>query len=94
MKAEEYTATQQQLTLLGQLINDLDLVGFIDGASKAETLGPILDPTLYKKSIDKLEKVKALAQAARTFQKEVHKQLAEERERKNESGRQMQSSSG
>lgn len=77
MKQAAYEMTQEQLVILAQLINPLPLVEFLDAIDRAETLGPILDPTLFHKAGRRLEQVKALAHAARTFQIEVHRQMAE-----------------
>ena len=76
MNRIEYQAIQDQLVLLAQVIEPLDLAGFLSAIDYSETMGPIVDPTLYLQSANKLENVKRLAQAALTFQKEVRRQMA------------------
>lgn len=80
MTNEEYIATQQQLILAAQVINQLDLGSFLDRIGAAHAMGPILDPTLYRKGVAKMSLVERLAKAASEFQKvtkEVFKELEE-----------------
>ena len=76
MKRIEYMAIQDQLVLLARVIEPLDLVDFLNEIEHSETVGPIVDPTLYLQSANKLENVKRLARAALTFQREVRRQMA------------------
>jgi hypothetical protein len=69
MTDEEYLSTQHQLTALARMVAEMDLAGFISRISYAEGVGPILDPTLYMKAIDNLQKIKRLAVGASKFQK-------------------------
>lgn len=80
MSSAEYEATQQNLVFIAHLINQCDLHGFLESIEIAESVGPILDPTLYRKFMKKLESVKRLAQAALHFQNEVRRQMREEEE--------------
>jgi hypothetical protein len=77
MDQEEYISTQNQLVLLGQLIDGLDLRSFLEKINHAESFGPILNPTLFIKAGKKLEQVKNLAEAALIFQTEFRKQKEE-----------------
>lgn len=75
MTNEEYTQTQQHIVLLAQLANGLDLDGFLERISLAESVAPIVDPTLWIRGGKKLHQVKRLAQALRPFQKEIRRQI-------------------
>lgn len=71
MTKAEYVATQQQLLWLAGLVSTLDLDGFLRCIGSAESLGPILDPTLYRRGSLKLDAIKRIATAARQLQKAV-----------------------
>lgn len=75
MTDEEYTQTQTQLLLLARFANDLDLDGFLQRISLADSIAPILEPTLWIRGGGKLQQIKRLAQALRPFQKEIREQL-------------------
>lgn len=84
MTREEYIATQHQLMLIAQIINRLDLNSFLGRIETAHALGPILDPTLYRKGMNKMSLVQRVAVAAVEFQKvtkEVFSELKELDER-------------
>jgi hypothetical protein len=74
----EYTAIQNQLVMLAGIVNDLDLDGFLAAINKAESIGPILDPTLFMAGSEKLRQVSNLAHAFKQVQNEVRKQLREQ----------------
>lgn len=63
-----YTTCLKRLTVEAQALSTLDLVGFVERIEKAESVGPVLNPTLYRKGIGRLEAMKALAIAARRVQ--------------------------
>ncbi len=70
MTDEEYTVMQSRLMLLGAFANDLgDVSAFIERINEAESLAPILNPSLYQQGAAKLEIIKRVAIAARAFQK-------------------------
>ena len=68
MDSEEYEQTQQQLLSVGGLTAGLDLDGFLRTMKTAEVWGPIQDPTLYRQAIPRMQALKDLAEALRTFQ--------------------------
>jgi len=68
-----YLQTQQQLRLLAQIVREMPLKDFINAAEHAETLGPLIDPTLYAQGSRNLAKVKYLAQALLPFAQVVEK---------------------
>jgi hypothetical protein len=78
MDREDYLNIQFGLGLLVDIVVDMDLAGFLQWIERAETLGPILAPTLYVQASGKLGDVKRLAEAAKTFQDEVNRQMVEE----------------
>lgn len=81
MTKVEYMATQQQLLWLAGLVSTLDLVGFLRCIGSAESVGPILDPTLYVRGSTKLDAIKRIATAARELQRvvaEAKEDLADE----------------
>lgn len=67
MTNEEYKYTQDLLMHYSILISQLELDDFIDRISKAEAVGPVLDPTGYKAAILKLEGIKEIAIKARSL---------------------------
>jgi len=64
---EEFITTQRQLLLMASLVREMDLDGFLERIGTAYALGPMLDPTLYKRGVDNLEIVRRIAEAARKF---------------------------
>jgi hypothetical protein len=74
MSKDEYQQTQQALITLALLIEGLDLLGFLRAIDRAESIGPILDPSLYGRAGDKLADLRKLAAAARAFQIEAKRQ--------------------
>lgn len=70
---EAYLTLQMQLTTLAGLVREMPLSEFIERINKAESVGPILDPTLYRAAAKKLETVKDLAQALTSFQRVARK---------------------
>jgi len=72
---EDYAQTQHSLTTLASIVKDMQLVGFINQANLAESIGPILDPTLYREARQQLNDVKALGESLLPFQNEIKRQL-------------------
>ena len=61
-----YIETQAQLVTLCLLVASLpDLDRFLARIGTAEAVGPLLDPTLYRKAAPKLGQVREIANAAR-----------------------------
>jgi len=77
MTDEEYQLTQAQLNIAVGMIRALPLDEFLDRLSEAESVGPILDPTLYRESIKHAESVHRIAEAALKLQR-----VANEEEKK------------
>jgi hypothetical protein len=77
MDDRRYQETQSWLVVMASLVAVLDLDGFLQRIERAETLGPILSPTLYVQASGKLDNAKRLAQAAKVLQDEVKRQARE-----------------
>jgi hypothetical protein len=78
-----YADTQNWLVIMASMVASLDLDGFLQWVERAETLGPILAPTLYVQASGKLGNVKRLAEAAKVLQDEVKRQVTEEQSGRN-----------
>lgn len=74
---EQYITTQHQLGTLAGLVLAMPLDGFVEAAERASTIGPFVDPTLYRKAGDNLANITALARALLTFKKEVLRQMGD-----------------
>lgn len=71
MDKQEYLRTQKILFEMATLVADLDLNGFVEAISFSESIGPMLDPTLYMKGRANLEIIKRMAIAARAFKSKM-----------------------
>jgi hypothetical protein len=63
MEQFEYRMIQDQLLTIAGLASMLDLEGFVAAASKAESIGFLTDPTAYRLAMDRLPKIRELAEA-------------------------------
>ena len=61
MTNEEYQQYLEQIVLLAGMIRLIPLKGFLDRISMAETLGPLLDPTLYSQAGANLATIREMA---------------------------------
>ena len=77
MDNEEYIQTQNQIVLLGRLILSLDLPSFLDRISRAETIGPLINPTLYRDAMGNLQDLKDLAEALNGTRQRIQKILSQ-----------------
>lgn len=75
MDDKQYEATQRTLMILAMIVKDLDLEGFLARIEQAETLGPVLSPTLFMLAEGKMGDVRRLAEACKGFQDEVRRQV-------------------
>ena len=76
---EEYMEIQYMLTAIAQRVNEMNLKGFLDRLNRADSIGAILHPTLYRDAMPGLEKIKRLANGARSFQLVVREIMEKER---------------
>ncbi len=65
---EEYLQTQQSILLIAAVVSSLPLNEFISQADRADTIAPLLDPTLWQKAHTNLEALLRLARALEAFQ--------------------------
>jgi len=68
MDKKDYINTQNTLIMIHGMLQGLDLAEFIDSINRAETIGPILDPTLYMEGHKKMGNIKKLAEKALELQ--------------------------
>lgn len=73
MSDVEYGLVQQAIIQAGDLLAMLDLPAFIDRANVALAVGPVLNPTLYMRGVDRLEAVRDMATAALRFRNAVER---------------------
>jgi hypothetical protein len=77
MNDSEYIETQRQIMLLAGMAAGLDVRGFLERVEQAQSVGPVLDPTLYRAAADNLECVALLARAVADLQAAHHKAAAQ-----------------
>lgn len=65
----EYLATQNKLMLIGNVLEMEDLVEFLNRINHGDAIGAMLDPTTYRVAMDRLQRIRALAQVAREYQR-------------------------
>jgi len=68
MTDAEYEVAVSQLLLFAGLARNVDAAGVLERISRAETLGSIFDPTLYRKAMPKLELICSIARGMVAFQ--------------------------
>ena len=71
MDRDEYELIQNQIMLLGSAVKDLNLDDFIAEIDRADTIGPILDPTAWINGRETMYQIRQLAVALKGFQKVV-----------------------
>jgi len=69
MNGAEYTAIAAQLGALAAVVADMPLADFLATISRAESLGPIMDPTAFRDGMQNLEDARQLAEGAMKFQR-------------------------
>jgi hypothetical protein len=73
MTDPEYLSTQQAIIVAAQAVMNVDLDGFLSRIRRAESAGPVLDPTLYRQAQKNLQAVKDLAEALVPFKRAAMK---------------------
>jgi len=71
MTNEEYLETQETVTKICDLIRPLKLNEFLEDINQAETIGPMMDPTLFRAAQVNLANVKRMAIALIEVQKKL-----------------------
>ena len=78
MTDERYIMIQHQLLTLAGLVRDFELEAFLNRISMAETIGPIVDPTLYRDAMHNLDLVKDLAESLLPFARAARRVAAQD----------------
>lgn len=73
MNKEEFVYTQELLLAQARLIAALDLEELLNAIDRAEAVGPVLNPTLYKQGAEKMQAIRRVAEAALKIKNEVLK---------------------
>lgn len=68
MNGKEYIQTQITMIETAKKIRALDLPSFLKCISNAETMAPILDPTLFQRASENLQAIKKLAKSFQEVQ--------------------------
>ena len=71
ISSSDYTAAQTQIIVLAKVVRQIPLDEFLAAGAKAEALGPMLEPTLYKERIEGLVLIQRLAKALVPFKEEA-----------------------
>lgn len=69
MDAATYEGLQQQLVLFGAIVAEWPLEDFIAAIDHADTIGPIVDPTLWIRGQKAMSQVRQLAAGALEFKR-------------------------
>lgn len=73
MSVDEYQMRQKQIYLIARLVHDMDWLGeHVNSQSRADTLGPILDPTAWMHNHKKLDQDHEIAAALLKLQDAIH----------------------
>ncbi len=71
MTDEEYLQTQSQIMAMANIVTGMLLREFIANAEKADTIGPLLDPTLWIRGHDTLATILDIARSLLRFQEVI-----------------------
>jgi hypothetical protein len=74
---ELYAEIQAQLLLIVGVVAEMPLQEFIVAGERAQSIGPYIDPTLWRQSHKKLDAVMELAISLRVFQMVIERQMEE-----------------
>ena len=77
MEKSQYRLHLEQIFNLAYLVQQLKIHDVLQAMRRAETLGPILDPTTYLTSATHLEWQKRTAEAALQFQQAIKEIIAD-----------------
>lgn len=70
MERELYESTQMQIIQIARLVKDLPLGEFIGAIDTADSIGPVVDPTLWMRGHEKMDMIRKAAVALNKFQLE------------------------
>lgn len=64
----EIERIQQTISVMAMIVAGLPLDDYIAAANYADSVGPVLDPTLWRRGHEKLADIRRMAEALREFQ--------------------------
>jgi hypothetical protein len=73
MNDPQWEETLHAMTFVAQQLLKLPLGEFLERASRAQSIGPILDPTLWMGATNKLEAIQEVASALHAAQVRINK---------------------
>lgn len=73
MEREEYTMALELVFSIARMVSPLPLKEMLEMIELSETLGPIVDPTLWRNMHQGLDQLKELLRGLRAFQQVVEK---------------------
>jgi hypothetical protein len=76
MDRTDYVNAVNTVQIAAGLLTTLDLAEVLNCMERADALGPILDPTLYKDASERMDAQRRLIQAALPLQAEMRRQFA------------------
>ena len=81
MTDKEYLELQGRILAMASIIATfpMDLDAFIERITIAESVGPVLNPSVYDKGRKLLNNIKEVALATRTYQKKIQSLLSDEK---------------
>lgn len=82
MPDHEYQLVQDMIVSIAMQVSVMRLPEFLERITLAHTVGPVLDPTLYRKAMGRLDNVESAARLLNAFRTEVLKQKAEAQQAK------------
>jgi hypothetical protein len=80
MEPTEYRVQLQSVFNLGTLVRGLKLEELLQAMNRAESVGPILDPTLFQAAAPQMAWQKRAVRAALRFQREIESIIASDSE--------------
>lgn len=74
---ETYILVQQQITAFAGVVRNMPLRAFLERIDRAESVAPMLDPTLFMRAGKNLAVIKVFAESLLTFQRAIQKLMGE-----------------
>jgi hypothetical protein len=71
MDEADFHMVTQQLLMLGGLVKELKLADYINAINRADSVAPIIDPTLWMKGHHKTDILRKMAEGLLEFQKSL-----------------------
>ena len=73
MREQEFLTIQHQIVALAPLVAEMDLPEFVDTIEQADTIGPLLAPSLWMAQHQDMDRIRQLAEALLPFRRAVLK---------------------